>query len=360
MKSRILAFSLAATIALALPAACPFADIGGDSGHRIEIVRAATARIVFSEGQHLALFTGAELAYGELTLAADSIEHNSAKRTVALAGTVRLQTPEYSLDTAECFVELATGRVTAEGGLELANTAEGVTLKADRGSFWAVSTGDRVLRAKLSGNVSAGWDEGITLHGSILETDFELRTHTIAGGFTGTVSPVLLPPPLDSLSGDEMNLSGRDLTIRQEEGMPQIIHLAASAVRISGESLGFSGPDLRARLALTDESEMLAENGMVHLSGPPSEPVSGWFLDWQGERLSFSAQSVEKSADASELMLKNDVQVTGPDFSLHAQTVSVLQEEQGFRVTIPQRFRVVISPEVFQSGSSLNEHIEDA
>jgi len=356
----VLTSCLAIAAAVGLPVAHPCADTDNESQSRLEIIRAATARIAFCEGRHVALFTGAELSYGELTLVADSIEHNSAERTVALSGAVCLRTPDYSLNTEECFVDLSTGRVTADRGLELANVTKGVTLKADRGGFWAEPKGNRVLRAELSGGVTARWDGGVTLQGGLLEADFEEQVHILTGDFTATVGVSLLPPPINELAGSELSLTGRDLTVRLEEGMPQVFHLAASAVRIGGEGLGLSGPDLIARLALSDGDEPLAESGMLHLSGSSSEPVSGWLVDKQGERLSFSAQSVEKAAGTGELILKNDVRVAGPDFSLHAQAVSVIQEEQEFRVTIPQRFRVVISPDVFQGGNSLNEHIEDA
>lgn len=359
MRLRIPTSCLAIAAALALPMAHPSANTDDEPQPRLEIVRAATARIVFREGQHVALFTGAELAYGELTLIAESIEHNSAERTVALSGAVQLRAPDYSLNTVKCFVDLATGYVLADSGLELVNTTEGVTLKADRGSFWAEPKGNRALRAELAGNVAAQWDEGITLQGAFLESDFEQRVHALTGDFTATVSPALLPPPLDKLSGGELRLAGRDLTVRLEEGMPQLFHLATSTVRIDGENLGLSGPDLKARLTLADEGELLAENGMLRLSGSASEPVSGWLLDEQGERVSFSAQSAEKAAGSNELVLKNDVLVAGSDFCLRAQAVSVFREEQGFRVTIPQRFRVVIPPEVFQISNNLNESSED-
>ena len=137
MRLHVLTCSLTIAAALALPMAHPSADINDERQPRLEIVRAATARRVFREGQHMALFTEAELAYCELTLIAESIEHNSAERTVALSGAVQLRTPDYSLNTVKCFVDLATGHVLADSGLELVNTTEGVTLKADRGSFWA-------------------------------------------------------------------------------------------------------------------------------------------------------------------------------------------------------------------------------
>jgi len=360
VRQRILTSCLAIAAALALPMAHPSADTNDERQPRLEIVRAATARIVFREGQHVALFTGAELAYGELTLIAESIEHNSAERTVALSGAVHLHTPDYSLSTAKCFVDLATGHVLADSGFELVNATEGVRLEADRGSLWAEPRDNRVLRAELTGNVAAQWDEGITLRGGFLESDFEQRQHALTGDFTATVRPTLLPPPLDELSGGELSLTGRDLTVRLEEGIPQVFHLAASAVRIDGESLGLSGLDLKARLTVADEGELLAENGMLRLSGSASEPVSGWLLDEQGERVSFSAQSVEKAAGVNELVLKSDVRVVGPDYILRAHAVSVFQEEQGFRVTIPQRFRVVISPEVFQIRNNLNDSSEDA
>jgi len=357
---RVHILCLAIATALTLPTAYPSADTGSGPQPRLEIVRAATARIVFREGQHMALFTGAELAYGELTLIAERIEHNSLEQTVTLSGAARLHTPEYTLNTAECSVDLATGHVSADSGLELINSAEGVTLTAERGSFWAEPAGNRVLRAELAGGIIAQWDKGITLQGGLLESDFVRREHFLAGDFTGTVSPALLPPPLSKLSGGELILAGRDLTARLEEGMPERFHVAASAVRIDGEKLGLCGPDLKARLTLADDGEPLAENGMLRLSGPAGEPVSGWLLDEQGERVSFSAQSIEKAAGSNELVLKKDVLVTGPDFSLRAQAVSVFQEEQGFRVTIPQRFRVVISPKALQMRSSLSDRSKDA
>ncbi len=359
MRLRVPALCLAIVAALMLPMAHPSADTDGERQPRLEITRAATARIVFREGQHVALFTGAELAYGELTLMAERIEHKSAERTVTLSGAVQLRTPEYALNTVKCSVDLVTGHVVADGGLELVNITEGVTLKADRGSFRAEPTNYRVLRAELTGNITAQWDEGVILQGGLLESDFEQRVHALTGDFTATISPALLPPPLDKLSGGQLGLIGRDLAVRLEEGMPQVFHLAASAVRIDGERLGLYGPDLKARLALTAEGRPLAENGMLCLSGSAGEPASGWLLDEQGERVSFSAQSVEKAAGTNELILKDNVQVTGLDFCLYAQAVSVFQEDQGVRVTIPQRFRVVISPEVFQIRNSVSDSSED-
>lgn len=359
MRFSVPALCLAIVAALTLPMAHPSADANEERQPRLEITRAATARIVFREGQHVALFTRAELAYGELTLMAESIEHNSAERTVTLSGAVRLRAPEYALNTVNCSVDLASGHVVADGDFELVNITEGVTLKADRGSFWAEPTDNRVLRAELAGNITAQWDEGITLQGGLLESDFEQRVHALTGDFTATINPALLPPPLDRLSGGVLSLTGRDLAVQLEEGIPQVFHLAANAVRIDGERLGLCGTDLKARLALTAEGKPLAEDGMLRLSGSASEPASGWLLNEQGERVSFSAQSVEKAAGANELILKDNVQVTGLDFCLYAQEVSVFQEDQGVRVTIPQRFRVVISPEVFQIRNSVSDSSED-
>jgi hypothetical protein len=322
-----------------------------DSPPSLHIVHAATARIVFREGKHIARFTDAELAYGDLKLFAEQIEHDSSQRTVDLTGGVLVQSPEYSLNAQKCSMNLATGHITADGAIELVNVPEGVTIRGEHGSVRVEPATHRVLKVELAGNISAEWDKGVMLQGSMLESDFNLRIHKMAGDFTAVVDTRLLPPPLSGLSGGGLTLTGNSLILQAEEGAPQMLSLSATAVEVNGDKLGLYGPEFKARLALAADREVTAKDGMLQLSGSEGDPASGWILDEEGRQTSFSALHVEKAMGTAELILKSSVLVASPDFSLHADSVSIAQKGQSFSVSIPERFRIAISPEVFRNRS---------
>ncbi len=318
---------------------------------RLEIIHAGAARIVFRDGKHVAVFTDAEVAYGELKLFAEQIKHDSSQRTVNLSGEVRLRSPEYSLNTRRCSINLATGFITADDAVELISPREGLTVRGKCGSIWVEPATHRVLKVALAGDIAAEWDKGITLWGGSLNADFARQRHAIEGDFTAAVDAALLPTPLSELSGEGLMLSGNSLSLQANEGTPQMLSLSASAVDVKGDKIGLYSPELKARLAFPSVGEGEVQDGMLHLSGSKADPASGWILDDKGKRTSFSAQYVEKAMGARELVLKSGVLIASPDFSLRADSVSIAQQDQSFRVYIPERFRVVISPEVFRKRS---------
>jgi hypothetical protein len=210
----------------------------------------------------------------------------------------------------------------------------------------------RLLKVELTANITAEWDRGIVLQGDALEADFLQRRHAVLGDFTAAIDAALLPIPLKELSGDGLALAGSGLVLQEEEERPPMLALSASAVKVEGERLGLSGSELTARFTLVANREDAAEEGMFHLSGPAASPASGWFRDEQGKRTSFSARDVEKPRGARQLLLRREVTIANPDFSLYADAVSIVQENRGVHVSIPERFRVVISPALFRRRDS--------
>jgi hypothetical protein len=76
--------------------------------------------------------------------------------------------------------------------------------------------------------------------------------------------------------------------------------------------------------------------------------VSGWLLENTGECINFSALSLTKMMGSTELQLSGSVEICGNDFSLKAERVVARPEGDGIRIEVPQRFRVEMSPELFQ------------
>ena len=314
----------------------------------VEIIHAATAQVVFTEDGQQGLFGDAEIAYGEMRLVASEITFDSETQLVKLSGQVRLTAPEFTLDAASCEADLSSGVITANGGLQFLYTAQGVTATSDSGTLSLNMADYQPLRAELSGNVKAIWSEGLELSGKVLRYDFAEALCVLENGFKAVINSKLLTGQASELTGGDVTVAGSRAFLKTEGENPRKLLLTSSDVTLSAPRLSVSGSSLTANFAVEEETSSGVEQALFSVRGSDTMPVNGWLLDSDGNTISFHAKSMEKKMGSCELVLSGDVEVKGREFSLAAQTVVAVPEGKGVRVTIPERFRVDLAPELFE------------
>ena len=314
----------------------------------VEIIHAATAKVVFTENGQQGVFSEAELAYGEMRLSASSITFDSLSQMVTLEGDVRLSGPDFTLEAPKCDANLLSGVLRADAGIKLDNSAQGVSASAVLGTMTLDMETLQPRSAELSGDVKASWQEGLELAGASLYYDFREELCTLDQGFTAIIKAGLQSEQASALTGGDISISGDRAFLKTEGEKPRRLLLTASAIKLSALRLGIAGDSLASNLTVEKGAATGIEQALFSVRGTDTSPVSGWLLDSDGNRISFSAQSVDKRIGTSELVLSGNVDVSSPDFSLSAQTVVAVPEGDGVRVTIPERFRVDLAQELFQ------------
>lgn len=314
----------------------------------VEIIHAATAQVVFTEKGQQGVFGDAELAYGEMRLVASQITFDSMTQLVKLSGQVRLTAPEFELTAAQCEADLSSGVLSAGGGLQFAYAAQGVNATSDTGTLSLDMATYQPLSAELCGNVNAVWAEGLELSGEVLHYDFGEALCSLEKGFSAVIHSRMLSGQTGELTGGDVTVTGSRAFLKTEGENPRKLLLTSSDVTLGAPRLSVSGSSLAANFAVDEDNRSDVEQALFSVRGSNTTPVSGWMLDSEGNMISFRAKSMEKKMGSSELVLSGDVEVKGREFSLAAQTVVAIPEGKGVRVTIPERFRVNLAPELFE------------